>query len=43
MMRGRVKRMELLISGTLDYFRAGRIKQEVETFALKPMLNELVE
>lgn len=43
MMRGRVKRMELLINGILDYSRAGRIKQEVETFALKPMLDELVE
>lgn len=43
MMRGRVKRMELLINGILEYSRAGRIKQEAETFALKPMLDELVE
>jgi len=43
MMRGRVKRMELLINGILEYSRAGRIKQEAETFELKPMLDELVE
>ncbi|MFZ4798330.1 MAG: PAS domain S-box protein [Bacteroidia bacterium] len=43
MMRGRVKRMELLINGILEYSRAGRVKQEVETFELKPMLDELVE
>lgn len=42
MMRGRVKRMELLINGILDYSRAGRVKQVVETFELKPMLDELV-
>jgi len=43
MMRGRVKRMELLINGILEYSRAGRIKQESATFELKPMLDELVE
>ena len=43
MMRGRVKRMELLINGILEYSRAGRVKQEAETFELKPMLDELVE
>ncbi len=43
MMRGRVKRMELLINGILEYSRAGRIKQEAETFELKSMLDELVE
>jgi PAS domain S-box-containing protein len=43
MMRGRVKRMELLINGILEYSRAGRVKQDVETFDLKPMLHELVD
>lgn len=43
MMRGRVKRMELLINGILEYSRAGRIKQEPETFELKPMLTDLVQ
>ncbi len=43
MMRGRIKRMELLINGILEYSRAGRIKQAVEIFDLKPMLDELVE
>ena len=43
MMRGRVKRMELLINGILEYSRAGRVKQVAETFELKPMLDELVE
>lgn len=43
MMRGRVKRMELLINGILEYSRAGRIKQEAETFELKTMLSDLVQ
>ncbi|MCF8429071.1 MAG: PAS domain S-box protein, partial [Bacteroidia bacterium] len=43
MMRGRVKRMELLINGILEYSRAGRVKQQAETFELKLMLDELVE
>lgn len=43
MMRGRIKRMELLINGILEYSRVGRVKQEAETFELKPILDELVE
>ncbi|MBC7383756.1 MAG: PAS domain S-box protein [Bacteroidia bacterium] len=43
LMRKRVKRMEGLIDGILQYSRAGRIKHESSVFKLKTALDELVE
>lgn len=42
LMRNRVKRMEGLIDGILQYSRAGRIKHEAITFNLKECLEELI-
>lgn len=42
LMRNRVKRMEGLIDGILQYSRAGRIKHEAVTFNLKETLEELI-
>jgi PAS domain S-box-containing protein len=42
LMRKRVKRMEGLIDGILQYSRAGRIKHETASFHLKPTLEELI-
>jgi signal transduction histidine kinase len=42
LMRKRVKRMEGLIDGILQYSRAGRIKHEPTTFSLHELLVELV-
>ncbi|MDP3928064.1 MAG: PAS domain S-box protein, partial [Bacteroidota bacterium] len=43
LMRKRVKRMEGLIDGILQYSRAGRIKHERVTFNLKDTLNDLIQ
>jgi PAS domain S-box-containing protein len=43
LMRGRVKRMEMLINGILEYSRAGRIKQEMVSFDLKQLIEELID
>ncbi len=43
LMRKRVKRMEGLIDGILQYSRAGRIKHETESFSLKTTIDELIE
>ncbi|MCF8254154.1 MAG: PAS domain S-box protein [Bacteroidia bacterium] len=42
LMRKRVKRMEGLIDGILQYSRAGRIKHESVTFNLKESIEELI-
>ncbi|OYU97703.1 MAG: hypothetical protein CFE21_05285 [Bacteroidetes bacterium B1(2017)] len=42
LMRKRVKRMEGLIDGILQYSRAGRIKHELASFNLTDTLNELI-
>jgi PAS domain S-box-containing protein len=42
LMRKRVKRMEGLIDGILQYSRAGRIKHETAEFNLKATLEELI-
>jgi PAS domain S-box-containing protein len=42
LMRKRVKRMEGLIDGILQYSRAGRIKHESISFSLNETLNELI-
>ncbi|MFY8021710.1 MAG: PAS domain S-box protein [Bacteroidia bacterium] len=43
LMRKRVKRMEGLIDGILQYSRAGRIKHEASAFNLNDALDDLVE
>lgn len=43
LMRGRVKRMELLINGILEYSRAGRMKQETVAFDLNIFLAEIID
>ncbi len=43
LLRKRVKRMEGLIDGILQYSRAGRIKQEVSRFALSDLIPEIIE
>lgn len=43
LMRKRVKRMEGLIDGILQYSRAGRIKHEASAFNLNDSLEDLVE
>jgi light-regulated signal transduction histidine kinase (bacteriophytochrome) len=42
LMRKRVKRMEGLIDGILQYSRAGRVKHEPQTFSAKEIINELI-
>jgi light-regulated signal transduction histidine kinase (bacteriophytochrome) len=43
LMRKRVKRMEGLIDGILQYSRAGRIKHEASTFNLNDAIEEMIE
>jgi signal transduction histidine kinase len=43
LMRKRVKRMEGLIDGILQYSRAGRIKHEASSFSLKNSIEEMIE
>ncbi len=43
LMRKRVKRMEGLIDGILQYSRAGRIKHEASSFSLKDSIDEMIE
>jgi PAS domain S-box-containing protein len=43
LLRGRVKRMEALINGILDYSRAGRIKAKVESVNVHDMVSEIIE
>lgn len=43
LMRKRVKRMEGLIDGILQYSRAGRIKYDKVKFGLKESINELIQ
>ncbi len=42
LMRKRIKRMEGLIDGILQYSRAGRIKHEVSTYHLKEVIEDLI-
>lgn len=42
LLRSRIKRMESLISGVLDYSRAGRIKHSTEMIQIRPFLEELI-
>jgi len=42
LMRKRVKRMEGLIDGILQYSRAGRVKHQAQTFSTKEVITELV-
>jgi PAS domain S-box-containing protein len=42
LMRKRVKRMEGLIDGILQYSRAGRVKHQAQTFATKDVIAELI-
>jgi len=43
LLRGRVKRMDALINGILDYSRAGRIKAKVESVNVRELINEIIE
>ena len=43
LLRGRVKRMEALILGILEYSRVGRMAAEIETVRLADLLREVVE
>lgn len=43
LLRKRVKRMEGLIDGILQYSRAGRIKQEISKFQLNDLIPEIIE
>ncbi len=43
LLRGRVKRMESLINGILDYSRAGRIKAKVELVNVAELLKDIIE
>ena len=43
LLRKRVKRMEGLIDGILQYSRAGRIKQEISQFSLGELIPEIIE
>ncbi|WP_437778333.1 PAS domain S-box protein [Sorangium sp. So ce1097] len=43
LLRGRVRRMEALIDGILDYSRAGRVQHEVEAVDAGQVLSDVVE
>ncbi len=43
LLRGRVKRMESLINGILQYSRAGRVDMEVEMVDVSELLSEIIE
>ena len=43
LLRGRVKRMEGLINGILQYSRAGRIDMEIETVDVTELLTEILD
>ncbi|WP_437632935.1 PAS domain S-box protein [Sorangium sp. So ce854] len=43
LLRGRVRRMEALIDGILDYSRAGRVRHEVEAVDVGQVLSDVVE
>jgi signal transduction histidine kinase len=43
MLKGRIHRMESLITGLLEYARIGRVIKPIEKIDVKEMLNELVE
>lgn len=43
LLRGRVKRMEALINGILDYSRAGRIKAKVEMVDVAELIADVIE
>ncbi|WP_437732793.1 PAS domain S-box protein [Sorangium sp. So ce1335] len=43
LLRGRVRRMEALIDGILDYSRAGRVRHEVEAVDVGQVLADVVE
>ncbi|GCD77432.1 hypothetical protein JCM31826_09140 [Thermaurantimonas aggregans] len=43
LLRGRVRRLENLINGILEYSRVGRIKSRIESFDITKMLSELIE
>ncbi|MBD2740635.1 PAS domain-containing sensor histidine kinase [Coleofasciculus sp. FACHB-1120] len=43
LLRGRVHRMEALINGILQYSRAGRVQQQIETVNVSSLLSEVIE
>ncbi|MFN3951055.1 MAG: ATP-binding protein [Thermaurantimonas sp.] len=43
LLRGRVKRLENLINGILEYSRVGRIKSRIESFEVSKLLADLIE
>lgn len=43
LLRSRIKRMEGLISGVLEYSRAGRIKSELQPINLKHFIKDIIE
>jgi len=43
LLRGRVKRMELLINGILDYSRAGRMENKETIIDLKELFNDIID
>ncbi|HEB55984.1 MAG TPA: PAS domain-containing sensor histidine kinase [Gammaproteobacteria bacterium] len=43
LLRGRVKRMEALINGILQYSRAGRVDMEIETVDVAELLAEILD